>query len=70
MTCKDVKLYELAGIHDGHLYSPFAFAVRFALAHKGIQYQSVPWRLVEKDRIAFTGQDKVRSRKAAALFHP
>ncbi len=30
-----------------------------ALAHKGLEFETVAWRLVEKDRIAFAGTDKV-----------
>jgi len=30
-----------------------------ALAHKGLQSDRRPWRFTEKDRIAFSGQDKV-----------
>lgn len=42
----EVKLYELA-LANGALASPFVWRVRFALAHKGIPFQSVPLGFTE-----------------------
>ena len=55
-----IQLYELAAVDDDHLYSPYAWTVRFALAYKKLSFESIPWRLVEKDKIAFSGQGAVR----------
>lgn len=54
-----LKLYELAAKDDQHFFSPPAWTARFALAHKQLAFESVPWRLVEKDKIAFSGQKLV-----------
>ncbi len=59
------KLYDLAGPEDDRRTSPYCWRIRFALAHKGLEYQCVPWRRVEKDLIAFSGQDLVSSRPIA-----
>lgn len=52
-------LYDLAGADPALRFSPYCWRVRLALAHKGLEVDTVPWRFVEKDRIAFSGQDKV-----------
>lgn len=52
-------LYDLAGADPRLRFSPYCWRVRLALAHKGLQVETLPWRFVEKDRIAASGQDKV-----------
>lgn len=54
-----VKLYELAGADDDLLFSPNCWRARMALAHKGLDVETVPWRFTEKDDIAFSGQGLV-----------
>jgi glutathione S-transferase len=46
-----VTLFDLAGADDNQRISPFCWRIRMALAHKGVNYSAVPWRLVEKERI-------------------
>jgi glutathione S-transferase len=53
-----IVLYDLKG-KDGLRYSPFAWRVRLALAHKGIEPENVAVGFTEKDRIAFSGQPLV-----------
>lgn len=46
-------LYDLAA-HDERLrFSPYCWRIRMALAHKGLDVQTVPWRFTDKDSIAF-----------------
>ncbi|WP_135466394.1 glutathione S-transferase family protein [Crenalkalicoccus roseus] len=52
-------LYELAGADPARRFSPFCWRIRMALAHKGLEVETVPWRFTEKDRIAFSGQGLV-----------
>ncbi|MGB8714702.1 MAG: glutathione S-transferase N-terminal domain-containing protein [Onishia taeanensis] len=52
-------LYELCGIDDELLFSPFCWRVRYALAHKGLDAETRPWLFSEKDAIAFSGQGLV-----------
>ncbi|MFN3230669.1 MAG: glutathione S-transferase N-terminal domain-containing protein [Alphaproteobacteria bacterium] len=53
-----MKLYELV-LKDGHAVSPFVWRARMALAHKGLDYDSVPIGYGDKDQLAFSGQDRV-----------
>jgi glutathione S-transferase len=54
-----IKLYDLAGADPDRRFSPFCWRTRLALAHKGLDVETVPWRFVEKDVIAFSGQGRV-----------
>ena len=54
-----LRLYELAGARDDRRFSPYCWRARLALAHKGLEFESVPWRFQEKAAIAFSGQGKV-----------
>jgi len=53
------QLYELCGTDPTRIFSPFCWRSRMALAHKGLDFESVPWRFTETDRLAFAGHDKV-----------
>jgi glutathione S-transferase len=53
-----VILYELAD-RSGRRYSLFSWRTRFALAHKGIPFETRPVRVSDKEAIAFSGQGKV-----------
>ena len=54
-----ITLYELAGANPDMRYSPFCWRTRLALAHKGLAFDSIPWRLTDKDMIAFSGSTRV-----------
>jgi glutathione S-transferase len=53
------QLYELAAQADDHVFSPYCWRIRLALAHKGLDFESVPWRMTEKERLAFSGSERV-----------
>jgi glutathione S-transferase len=53
------ELYELAGAEEDRRFSPYCWRARLALAHKGLDAKTVPWRFTEKDRIAPSGQGRV-----------
>jgi glutathione S-transferase len=53
------KLYDLAGADPARRFSPYCWRTKFALAHKGLDTETVPWRFTEKDAIAFSGQGLV-----------
>jgi glutathione S-transferase len=53
------QLYELCGTDPARVFSPFCWRSRMALAHKGLGFESMPWRFTEKDRLAFASHDKV-----------
>jgi glutathione S-transferase len=52
-------LYDLAGADPDLRFSPFCWRTRFALAHKGLPVETIPWRFTEKEAIAFSGQGLV-----------
>ncbi|MCA1771699.1 MAG: glutathione S-transferase family protein [Halomonas sp.] len=54
-----IKLYDLCGRDERLRFSPFCWRVRMALAHKGLEFTTQPWRFLEKDAIAFSNHDKV-----------
>ena len=54
-----ITLYELAGANPDMRYSPFCWRTRLALAHKGLAFESIPWRLTDKAMIAFSGSERV-----------
>ncbi len=53
------QLYELCGSDPVRVFSPFCWPSRMALAHKALDFESVPWRFTETDRLAFASHDKV-----------
>ena len=40
-------------------FSPYCWRIRFALAHKDIDFDGVPWHFTDGDAIAFSGQARV-----------
>ncbi|MGD0102474.1 MAG: glutathione S-transferase family protein [Rhodopila sp.] len=54
-----IVLHDLAGADPDLRFSPYCWRTRFALAHKGLPVETVPWRFTEKEAIAFSGQGKV-----------
>lgn len=53
-----ITLYDLE-FGNGARPSPFCWRAKFALAHKGLEWDEVPIGFVEKDKIAFSGQKLV-----------
>lgn len=54
-----IQLYDLAGADENLRFSPFCWRVRMALAHKGLAYETIPWRYSDKAKIIATGQGAV-----------
>ena len=54
-----IKLWDLTGAEDDRRFSPYCWRVKMALAHKGLQFESLAWRFTDKDAIAFSGQKLV-----------
>lgn len=54
-----LKLYDLAGAEEDRRFSPYCWRVKLALAHKGLEAETIPWRFTEKDVIAFSKQGRV-----------
>jgi glutathione S-transferase len=53
------QLFELCGRDPARVFSPFCWRSRMALAHKGLEFDSTPWRFTETERLAFARHDKV-----------
>jgi glutathione S-transferase len=54
-----IVMYDLAGADPDLRFSPHCWRTRFALAHKGLPVETVPWRFTDREVIAFSGQGKV-----------
>lgn len=54
-----IRMWDLAAAEDDRRFSPYCWRIRMALAHKGLEPETVPWRFTEKDAIAFSGQGLV-----------
>jgi glutathione S-transferase len=53
------KLYDLAGAEPERRFSPSCWRAKLALAHKGLDVETIPWRFTDKDAIGFSGQGRV-----------
>jgi glutathione S-transferase len=46
-----ITMYDLAGVEAERRFSPFCWRARMALAHKGLDVETVPWRFTEKNKL-------------------
>lgn len=53
------QLYELCGTDPARVFSPFCWRSRLALAHKGLAFESIPWRFTETEKLRFANHEKV-----------
>lgn len=54
-----LQLYDLAGAEPERRFSPFCWRTKLALMHKGLPFETIPWRFTDKDVIAFSAQGRV-----------
>ncbi len=54
-----IIMHDLAGADPDLRFSPYCWRTRFALAHKGLPVETIPWRFTDTADIAFSGQGKV-----------
>jgi glutathione S-transferase len=54
-----LQFYDLAGAQPERRFSPYCWRTKLALAHKGLAFDTIPWRFTDKDTIAFSGQGGV-----------
>jgi glutathione S-transferase len=54
-----IIMHDLAGADPELRFSPYCWRVRFALAHKGLPVETIPWRFTEKEALGFSGQGRV-----------
>jgi glutathione S-transferase len=51
-----LKLYDLAGAEPDRRFSPYCWRIKMALAHKGLEFETIPWRFTDKDIVAPAGK--------------
>ncbi|MGC2125937.1 MAG: glutathione S-transferase family protein [Xanthobacteraceae bacterium] len=51
-----MQLYDLAAAEPERRFSPYCWRTKMALKHKGLAFDTIPWRFTDKDVIAFSGQ--------------
>lgn len=54
-----IIMHDLAGADPALRFSPYCWRTRFALAHKGLPVETIPWRFTDQTAIAFSGQARV-----------
>jgi glutathione S-transferase len=54
-----ITMYDLAGDEAERRFSPFCWRARMALAHKGLDVETVPWRFTEKDKLPAPNDGRV-----------
>lgn len=54
-----IRLLDLAGADPEVRFSPFCWRTRMCLLHKGLAFETVPWRFTETSRLAGTGSERV-----------
>jgi glutathione S-transferase len=54
-----ITLYDLAGADAERRFSPFCWRAKMALVHKGLEFETVPWRFTEKDRLPQPNRGRV-----------
>jgi glutathione S-transferase len=54
-----LQLYDLAGAERERRFSPYCWRTKLALMHKGLSFDTIPWRFTDTDAIAFSGQGRV-----------
>lgn len=54
-----LQLFELVGTDEDRPFSPFCWRTRMALAHKGLDITSIPWRFTEREAITRHKSEKV-----------
>jgi glutathione S-transferase len=54
-----MRMWDLAAAEEDRRFSPYCWRIKMALAHKGLEVETIPWRFTDKEAIAASGQDKV-----------
>lgn len=54
-----ITMYDLAGVEADRRFSPFCWRTKMALAHKGLDVETVPWRFTEKDKLPAPNDGRV-----------
>ncbi len=54
-----IKMFDLCGADEDRRFSPFCWRTTMALAHKGVDYETVPWHFTDTDVLQAVGTKTV-----------
>jgi glutathione S-transferase len=54
-----ITMYDLAGSEANRRFSPFCWRTRMALAHKGLEVETLPWRFTETEKLPAPNDGRV-----------
>ena len=54
-----ITLYDLAGANPDLRFSPYCWRTKLALKHKGLDYETIPWRFTDKRVLEEAGSERV-----------
>ena len=54
-----IRMFDLAGAEENRRFSPYCWRTKLALAHKGLPFETIPWRFIERDAIGAHGAKTV-----------
>ena len=54
-----IQMYDLAGAEPDRRFSPYCWRIKLSLKHKGLDFETIPWRLTEKSTIAPYNSERV-----------
>jgi glutathione S-transferase len=54
-----IRMYDLAAAEENRRFSPYCWRTKMALAHKGLAFETIPWRFTEKEAIGAHGSERV-----------
>ncbi len=54
-----IILYDLAAADDRIRFSPYCWRTKMALLHKGLEFETIPWRFTDKETITPSGSTRV-----------
>jgi glutathione S-transferase len=54
-----ITLYDLTAAEDDRRFSPYCWRTKMALTHKGLEFETIPWRFTETDVIKQHGSSTV-----------
>jgi glutathione S-transferase len=54
-----IQMYDLAGAEVDRRFSPYCWRIKLSLKHKGLDFETIPWRLTEKSVLAPYNSERV-----------
>jgi glutathione S-transferase len=54
-----IKMFDLAGAEPDRRFSPYCWRIKLALMHKGLEFETIPWRFTDKSVIAPYNSERV-----------